>query len=195
MLFRSVSQSRYYRFTTPVDFYVYAYVREDGTPYYIGKGFGRRAVQKHNINIPKDHRRIVVCEQGLTEIGALALERRLIAWYGRVDLGTGCLRNLTAGGDNSELSPTTRQKMSAAKTGRSNPWMAEVNARRRGVSTVLKGRPKDSSHKTKISESLKGKAKPKVVCRLHDHKELTLNNFNKWLKFHHPLEFFDLIQK
>lgn len=182
-----------YQFRTPVGFYVYAYLREDGTPYYIGKGIGRRAVQKHNINIPKDYRNIVICEQGLTEIGALAIERRLISWYGRVDLGTGCLRNLTAGGDNSELSPLTREKMSQAKLGRSNPWMAEVNARRKGIPTALKGVAKTDDHKANISNALRGKPKPKAVCRLADHKEMTLNNFNKWLKFHFPSEFFQLV--
>lgn len=182
-----------YSFQTPIGFYVYAYLREDGTPYYIGKGVGRRAVQKHNVHIPKDPSRIVVCEQHLTELGALAIERRLIAWYGRIDLGTGCLRNLTAGGDNSEISPITRQKMSDAKLGRTNPWMSEVNARRKGVPTSLKGQPKTNNHKLKIASALKGKPKIKAVCRIADRKEMTLNNFNKWLKFHYSSEFFNLI--
>lgn len=182
-----------YRFVTPVGFYVYAYLREDGTPYYIGKGVGRRAVQKHNVNIPKDQRRIIVCEQNLTEIGALAIERQLILWYGRIDLGTGCLRNLTSGGDNTEISPITRQKMSAAKLGRSNPWMKDVNAGRKGIPTSLVGHPKTQEHKNQISKALKGKPKTKTVCRICDRKELTLNNFNKWVKFHYPLKVFQVV--
>lgn len=105
-------------------FYVYAYLRKDGTPYYIGKGSGIRFKEKHSVAIPSDKSRIVFLETHLSELGAFALERRMIRWYGRKDMGTGILRNRTDGGEGGSgvvHSVETRKKLSDANTGVPKP--------------------------------------------------------------------------
>lgn len=90
-------------------YYVYVYLREQssdtadaGTPYYVGKGKGDRVTRthkKHGIHVPKNRDNIILLWENLTEEFALEMEMLLIATYGRVDNGTGILRNKTDGGD------------------------------------------------------------------------------------------------
>lgn len=86
-------------YTPQLIFYVYAYLRMNGSPYYIGKGKSKRMFDKrHTVAVP-EKQYIVVLENNLTEIGAIALERRYIRWHGRLDLNTGILENRTDGGE------------------------------------------------------------------------------------------------
>ena len=84
-----------------MDYYVYEYLRTDNTPYYIGKGHSDRAWAKGKGEVypPVDISKIIIIEHNLSEVGSLAIERRLIKWYGRKDLSAGILRNKTDGGD------------------------------------------------------------------------------------------------
>ena len=81
-------------------YYTYLWLREDGTPYYVGKGKGKRGYIKrsHTFSPPKDLVRIVT-QDFETEEDAFFAEKFLICAYGREDLGTGCLLNLTEGGE------------------------------------------------------------------------------------------------
>ena len=82
-------------------YYTYAYLREDRTPYYIGKGEKNRIYKKHQkgISVPKDKSRIIFLKQNLTEEDSFKHEVYMIAILGRKDLGTGILRNRTNGGE------------------------------------------------------------------------------------------------
>jgi len=85
-----------------MEYYTYAYLREDGTPYYIGKGKGRRIFDKENRTscpVPKDKRRIIFLKQNITEEQAFIHEIYMISVFGRKNNGTGILRNLTDGGE------------------------------------------------------------------------------------------------
>ena len=102
-------------------FYTYAYLRKDGTPYYIGKGQGDRAFRKENRTAktpPKE--RILFLKTSLTEDEAFKHEIYMIALFGRKDLGTGILWNFTDGGEGGtgkKLSVDTKKKISSAFKG------------------------------------------------------------------------------
>jgi len=80
-------------------FYTYLWLREDGTPYYAGKGRGNRAFIRHSHRFPPPPNDRILIQEFSTEMDALSAEKFLISYYGREDEGTGSLLNLTDGGD------------------------------------------------------------------------------------------------
>lgn len=157
-----------------------------GTPYYVGKGKKMRAYSKyHRVRPPVDKSMIVFVVQNLSESTAHEEEKRLIALYGRIDNGTGSLRNLTDGGEGQcgriqsakeksnrsesmkawmkahPLSKETREKIGYASRGRkfgphTEEWKAANSVRHTG-NTYCKGRILSEEHKQKISEGNRGK--------------------------------------
>ena len=73
-----------------------------------------RAFSKyHRVRPPVDRSMIVFVAQNLSEADAFTKEVALIVQYGRIDNGTGCLRNLTDGGEGPSgaiASPKTKAK-------------------------------------------------------------------------------------
>jgi hypothetical protein len=133
-----------------VKFYSYLWLRPDTTPYYAGKGSGRRAFQSqgHLTKRPKKTSDILVFYHA-TEAEAFASEKAFIQWFGREDLGLGCLHNFTDGGDDGY---------------RRGPWTAERKAaqaerlRKQGIGGWNKGmRMPATAEKMKGNQHTKGK--------------------------------------
>ena len=101
-------------------YYTYAYLRKDRTPYYIGRGKGKRAFDKRHIGYPPTKDRIIFLKTGLTFSESIQHEIYMISVFGRKNNGTGILRNLTDGGEGVKglkHSKETKRKISLAKRG------------------------------------------------------------------------------
>ena len=163
------------------NYYVYKYLREDGTPYYVRKGKGGRAYLNGRIPPkPPQVDRIQIVKDNLTEEEAFILECKLIAEYGRKDLETGILQNRTDGGEGvsgriatpeaiqkrvtkntgKKRTPEQKLRMSLAQKGRkpteyTEEQKAEIS---RKISESQKGKVKSEEHRAKLSHLNKGKS-------------------------------------
>jgi len=164
------------------NYYVYQYLREDGTPYYIGKGKGNRAyINNRTTPKPVDNNRIQLIKENLSEEDAFRLEIELIAYHGRKDLGTGILRNLTDGGEGvsgriatietvekrvakntgKKRTPEQKERMRLSQLNRKEKTADEIKAISDKISKNRKGKgtaPKSEEHKKKLSEHFTGKS-------------------------------------
>ena len=145
------------------DFYTYAFLREDRTPYYIGKGTGNRIYsKKRRIHPPKDKSRIIYLKQNLTEAEAFRHEIYMIAVFGRKDLGTGILYNRTDGGEGSSgfiHSEESKRKLSIAGKGKtlSEETRRKISEAHKGGNHYLYGKTPSEETKRKMRESRKGR--------------------------------------
>ena len=138
-------------------YYTYAYLREDKTPYYIGKGKSNRAYRrsKKDIKPPKDKSRILILKNNLNEEQAFKHEIYMISVFGRKDLGTGILHNKTDGGDGTSgyiFSEESKKKISESKLGK--PLSKKHKEK---LSEALKGKLRSEEHRRKLGESGKGR--------------------------------------
>lgn len=159
------------------DFYTYAYLRKDLSPYYVGKGRGNRMFSTNrHIAKPKDNHRIAMLRGNMSEDDALLHEIEMIKTWGRKDLGTGLLRNRTNGGDGlsghkfsdesraklriaqlgKKMSKEAKAKMSLAKQNTSNETKAKMSLAGMGNKNRL-GKKHTNETKAKMSLAKKGK--------------------------------------
>jgi len=152
-----------------MNYYTYAYLREDGTPYYIGKGKGNRIHSKSNriFNPPSKERRIFL-KKNLTEEDAFKHEVYMISILGRKDLGTGILHNKSNGGIGGGTmkgkiqSEETKIKISNANRGRIHSKKSRENMSKSHLGkpnpksgASRKGKPLSEEHRKNKSEAAK----------------------------------------
>jgi len=153
--------------------YTYLWLREDGSPYYVGKGIGRRAFLHHksqSIFRPKD-KLLIFLQPWPDEATAFAYEIYLIDFWGRKDLGTGILMNHTDGGDGiagAHHTVETKLRMRKVALGRRNSKAARTKMSEakqgiklsvdhcRNISKALKGRVQTEEHRQNVSAALIG---------------------------------------
>jgi hypothetical protein len=109
-------------------FYTYAYLREDGTPY-----------------VPSRNR-ILILKKNLTEEEAFKHEIYMINVFGRKDLGTGILYNLTDGGDGPSgyvYTEEQRKKMGDMRRGKKRPNHSKIMKAKNHLQVVNENKIKE----------------------------------------------------
>jgi group I intron endonuclease len=167
-------------------YYVYAYLREkDNTPYYIGKGKDNRAYSKqHRIKPPKDKFKIVFYQTNIKEDDAFELERAYIKLFGRKDLGTGILRNVTDGGEGSSgsiHSEETKIKLSKIKKGikKNKPAANKGKHHTEETKQKMRGRKVSNEIKELQSKLMKGRPGPNLGKSMSDSTKQKLREINQ----------------
>lgn len=154
-------------------FYTYAYLRENGSPYYIGKGTRYRAWNRNpedRVKAPKDKSRILILKKFENEDDAFKHEIYMIAVYKRKSEG-GILINITAGGEGTSAPKTEEHKRKIAQ---SNTGVLRSTETKRRMSVSASGKSKLPQHKQNISATLKGKPWSPKRRRAYEQKKQSL---------------------
>ena len=159
-------------------FYVYVYIDpRNNEPFYVGKGRGRR--YKHHLNSAKSdlHYKesnrlkinkirkilgsgmepIIEIFSDLSENDSFIMEMNLISKYGRMDLGTGTLTNLSEGGEGQSgwiPDDDYRKRMSDSTRGEKNGMFGknQSNETKEKIKNKALGREVSESTRKKMSD-------------------------------------------
>lgn len=144
-------------------FYVYLHCRPDGTPFYVGKGRGRRAYNMqyrrnpHHLSIIAKHGAENIIVQIFyvdSEAEAFALECRKIAELRAAGV---TLANQTDGGEGPSGRTVSEKTLAALRARKGSKASAETRAR---VSAAGKGRIKSPEEREKLRQALIGRKRP-----------------------------------
>ena len=163
-----------------MEYYTYAYLREDGTPYYIGKGKGYRCNYGtgKNCNPPKDRSRIIKLKQNLTEEEAFKHEIYMIALFGKKCDGSGILMNIADGGN---APPKICGDIHHMKTEEYRKRVSEKLTGRKGHPAWNKGIPIKEEVRQKIIGEGNGVAQWWKLT-FSDSREIVMCGLSNWCK-------------
>jgi hypothetical protein len=158
--------------------YLYRHIRLDkNQPFYIGIGsseyYNRAYRHKQRSELwkriaSKGGYRVEILLDDLTWDEVREKEKEFIKLYGRIDLKTGCLANMTDGGDgtiNAIISKENREKVAEA-----NRRRIFTEEDRRNMSIRYTGRKKSDEAKKKLSNSLRNSQKFKDAIKRNSEK-------------------------
>lgn len=160
-------------------YYTYAYLREDGSPYYIGKGKVRnrckyRIGAKHTSTTVAPLDRQIVLKTFDSEFDAFKHEIYMISLFGRKDLGTGILHNKTDGGEGaSNISEYARKRTSQIHKGK---VLSEETKSKISKTRKKRGYKCSEEQKQYFSNLYKGEGNPNYGKK---HSEETLEKISK----------------
>jgi hypothetical protein len=157
-------------------FYVYIYQDpETHIPFYVGKGKGKRKGYTSNhqhgwcgqklksLSAKGLRPEIVIYAENVPEQQAFCLERELIKRYGRRDIGTGILCNMTDGGEGfSGRKATEEQNRRNSERNKGKKQSAETVKKRTAGQW---GRKMSTEAIRKRTEKQKGRKRSKATCR------------------------------
>lgn len=167
--------------------YVYRHIRLDkNEPFYIGIGksedYKRAFTSNHRNKIwtlikNKTDIEVEILFDNISWEEACNKEKEFILLYGRKDLNTGTLANLTIGGDGkvgSIISKETREKLSLASKGKKRPKELMEKIRLKNL-----GKKRSEEAKKNISEAHKGIRVFGIVKSEETRRKLSIANKNK----------------